>query len=196
MPYPNTTTPGMQEARLDAIRDTMTGKISDLQSALTGVTPALTGITVTTAMFYIGDPESMPDGATNPFWVCVVGGGKSDGQDWGSRQEFIGENYFHHDAYTNIYVYIHPDTFPDLAAFQQAEYRERLRARICDWIRLDCFTNHPALTIPLASKEYGTANDALLNAKVTEITMGIAQMGYANSVAVYVAHLLHEATIV
>jgi len=194
--YPNLTTPGMQEARLDAIRDQMRSRIADIQSALTGVTPALSGITVTTGMFYIGDPDSIPDGTTNPFWVCVVGGGKQDGRDWESKQEFIGENIYHNDVYTNIYVYIHQDTFPGVDAFVQAEYRERLRSRICDWIRLDCFNNHDALSIPLASAEYGTSNDHLDKSWVSEFTMGYAPKGYGPTVYLYSAHAMHSAEIV
>jgi hypothetical protein len=196
LPY-STSTPGIGEARYDAIKARMVAKLSDLQTAIAGISPAITlGVSLTSACVHIGDPEKLPAQATNPFWFAIVGGGKQDGRDQSIDLKASGA-IFDRQIYTNIYWYLHPDTLPESDEFDQAEARERLRERVSDWILGDCFNLAAGMDLTLTSREYIPAPnyDTLREGYVHEITKGYVQKSFGSGMWVFHAHYMHQARI-
>lgn len=196
MPY-QTTHAGLREAATNAIRSSMLAKLDDLNTALVSIVPPLAGSAIATeGQFYIGDADSVPNGANNPFWIAIVGGGRRDGTDSEHELLYIDPGYTNH-LYTNIFVYIHPDSFPSEDRFMQANQRELLRARIVDWIRSDCFNNKAGLILHLNSREFAVEPDydTLDMCFIESVRMGMAQKNFAGTQWVYFAHLHHTARV-
>ena len=206
MPY-QVNLPGIREASLDAIRSCMTNNLDALNAALTGVVPPLAlGVTVQPTQFLIGDPYTVPKVDTNPFWITVLGGGDRDGTD--SEQElYYIDPGFHITLHTNIYVYIHPDSFPNIDPFLQEELRERLLTRLVDWLTVDVFNKkgNPAnpnlidagIIIPLGSRVFSVdpAFDTMDRGTVSTVRMGSITKSYAQTMQIRSAELHHIAHV-
>jgi len=189
--------PGLRESCLDTLVAAMTTKIADLETALT-ISPALSlGASITSGQFHVGDPDTLPDLSTSPFWVSVVGGGKRDGTDTEIEVKQSGPGFWL-TVHTNIYLYLHPDAFPSTDAFSQATQRERFRARFTDWLRADVFNTPAAYSLTLGSKETtngGPAYDELNESYIRDISMGYVLKSFGPSVWVFMAHYAHSGKI-
>lgn len=192
MPGYSTTTPGLDEARLDAVKAVMVGRIADLNTAFASITPTIAiGSPLTSACIHIGDPETLPDLTTNPLWLAVVGGGRQDAQDMDITLQATGM-ILHHKLYTNIYLYFHPDALPATDVLSQAEQRERARARVTDWLRGDCFNLAENMALTLASQEYQDTGDRLGWSYIRSIKKGWVLKSFGQKVWLYHAHYLLE----
>lgn len=194
MPY-ILTKPGIGEATLDAILALMVAKVTDLNTIL-ALSPALSiGATVDSSFFSIGDPDTLKDATTNPFWVTVVGGGRQDGRDTEVEIKQTGPGYWY-TLHTNIYLYLHPQSFPGSNAFTQATNRERLRARICDWLLYDVFNNGTNYRVTLGSQQMTNGTyDSLDEAKVTDVTKGFVLKSFGTAQYVFMAHFMHTGRV-
>lgn len=185
------TKPGIGEACLDALLGLMVAKISDLNTML-ALAPAISlGVSVDSTFFHIGDPDTMPDSAASPFWISVVGGGRADGRDTEVEIKQTGPGYWY-QIYHNIYFYLHPQSLPGTDAFAQATTRERLRARVCDWLLYDVFNNGTNYTVTLGSQQMTNGTyDTLDECKITDLTKGFVLKSFGTTQYVYMAHMVH-----
>lgn len=190
-----TTKPGPGEACLDALLALMVAKVSDLNTMI-ALSPAVTiGVTVDSTFFHIGDPDTMPDTALFPFWVTIVGGGKQDGRDTEVEIRQSGPGYWY-TLYHNIYLYVHPESFPGTDAYVQAALRERFRARVCDWLIYDVFNNGTNATVTLGSQQMTNGTfDTLDESRVEDLTKGFVLKSFGTTQYVYMAHLMHRGKI-
>lgn len=196
MPF-QTTKPGIREATKDAILGLMRAKIPDLQAAMNGISPSvLTGVAVSPNQFYFGDFDTLPDPATNPFWVTVEGGGKNDSTDAEYSQHATGANH-EWEFWTNIYWYLHPTLFPTSGAAAQAEERSRFRDRFHDWLVGDVLNTYSAHGIALGSYQFNGVQseipDNLRDCMVRRVTAAWAQKSFGASQWVYYLHFCHYA---
>ncbi len=196
MPY-IATKPGPGEAALDALVGLMTAsdKLTLLNSVL-ALSPAINlGVTVDSTFFSIGDVDTLRDSATFPFWVCVVGGGRQDGRDTEvEKKQNAGGLWY--TLWHNIYIFVHPESLPSTDAITQAAARERLRARVCDWMMYGVFNNGVNETITLGSQQFlnGTY-DTLDECRVEDLTKGFILKSFGTTQFVYSAHFLHRGKI-
>ena len=190
-----TTKPGIGEACLDALLALMVAKIGDLNTMLALAPSISLGVSVDSTFFHIGDPDTMPDSATSPFWISVVGGGRADGRDTEVEIKQSGPGYWY-TIYHNLYFYLHPQFGPSTDAFAQAATRERLRARVCDWLLYDVFNNGMNYTVTLGSQQMtnGTA-DTLDECRITDLTKGFVLKSFGTTQYVYMAHMVHRGRV-
>ena len=196
MPF-STTQKGVREAILYAVKGLLVAKISDLDAALKNISPAVnTGSSVTAGQFYVGDFAILPDQTTNPWWVTICKGGRADGRDTEIGLLASG-GIFEKTFWTNIYFYLHPDTFPtDTDAIAQAEKREVLRARFEDWLLDDVLCTFANLTVTLASQTYAPpADDTIDESYVRAVTDGYETKSFGGSQDVQTQHFLHQCVI-
>lgn len=201
----STSLPGIDEARLDAIANLLSDatNIANLNTMLTR--DALWSQTVTSAMVSIGDPQILPAVADAPLIISVVGGGRYDELDMEIEYRYIdqtAQSGFRHEIYTNIYVYIHPDAVPsDSTSWStirtQAAKRERVRARVCDWLRKGVLNAPGNIALTLASREWTVSPnyDVLDRCHVQSVYKGYFEKGLGGSKPVYGAHLVHAGRI-
>lgn len=156
----NTDLPSIEEARLDAIYDLIVANLAALNASLGRDSLWPASVPITAAMVTIGDPETTLDVNAYPILICVVGGGRGDERDIESDYLYIDSvetGGLRNVVYTNVYFYLHPDAVPGTDVIAQAEMRERVRARACDWLRAGIFNDVANRAIPLASQEYSVA---------------------------------------
>lgn len=176
-----TTDPGVDEARLDAVAALMTAKLADLKTALQrgGLLPAA----VTDAVqVLVGDPDSIGPVGTCPIVFCVMGGGKAGALDVEMDWLYISGpgvavTTWRNRFYTQVRGYVHNDLFPVASSSwanitAQCTKRERLMARLCDWFRADVAAQVAAVDLALASKETREAGDELAMGQIKEIRKG------------------------
>jgi hypothetical protein len=195
MPWQNNRV-GLAEACLDGIKANIVNKLADLTTIL-AVAPAIalgpTGFAIDASFIRIGDPDKLPDDISDPFWITIVGGGRQDGRDTHVDWKASGPQ-FNATVWHNIYLYVHPDTFPGSDVNVQAETRERFRARVQDWLTWDCFNNLTNVEIPLVSQQFAVApnNDKLTRAYVSDVSKGYVMKSFGQTQWLYMAHFLHE----
>ena len=196
---------GVAEAMLDGLKSACIAKLSDFTLTL-AVSPVIAlGTALSPSFFRIGDVAAMPDSIDFPFWVCIVGGGRQDGRDQHYEITASGPQ-FRVNVWHNIYFYLHPDTFPNTNGpvdasgnpttdpLEQAETRERFRARFQDWLVNDVFNNPAGHEIILTSRQFAVAPnfDKLTRAYITDVTKGYVMKSFGDSDGVFMAHFVHE----
>lgn len=189
----STSLPGLDEARLDAIKTMLTNGLSGLNTTL--ARDGLTPMVWTAAQIVIGDTLRL-----SASRISIVGGGEHDGQDLEAERYFapINETQGYKETLaTNIYVYIHPDEFPSSDPLAQAAMRERALSRICDHLRRRVFNAVGNDTMTLTSQEHasGGSYDALIACRVKAIYKGVTGKDFGGQVEVLTAHLIHEGVI-
>jgi len=201
VPGYSTVLPNIDEARLEAVHALIVGQIADLDASLQLSPISFPAGTAVAGLVVIGDPESLPSQAEAPFLICVTGGTSVDTVDLETELRYVGVpstvSSFRLTLHTTVRVYIHPRTFPaadsSISSIQsQAELRERLRSRLCDFIRSDVFQSGSGVDIALGSREYATAPgyDAYTQVRVAEIRKGLFDKSFAGLVSVFGAELL------
>jgi len=185
----STDLPGLDEARLLAIQTLITNSLTDLNSALDR--DALTPIVFSADQIVLGDPMRLTASR-----ISIIGGGEQDGTDINSSRYFTPHNDtqgMREEVSTNIFVYIHPDEFPDTNAETQATTRELAVARICDHLRRRVFNDPDNIDITLTSREHSTDPDydALLNCRIKSVRKGITLKDFGGLIEVPSAHLIH-----
>ena len=191
---------GFAEAMLDGLKSALVAKLSDLTLIL-AVSPVIDlGTNLTAGFFRIGDVAKLPDPTVYPFWVCIVGGGRQDGRDQSWKINASGPQ-FRVETYHNIYFYLHPDSFPNTNGanggtddVEQAETRERFRARFQDWLVSDVFNNPNGFEITLTSRQFAVSPnfDKLTRAFITDVTKGYVMKSYGDTEGVFMAHFTHQ----
>jgi hypothetical protein len=186
----NLDTPGLAEARLDAIATLIKGKISLFNSANLRDTlcPCLLGSNAVT----IGDPDSLQKVALTPVTIAVIGGNIESDFEFlpGSMTDEQGAGYLYR-VFTDVIAYIHPDLYSAETPFAQATRRERLRSRLSDWLRSAVFNNHGGIDLALASHEFHVLpdTDSLMISTVERIENALYTKAFASNVACYACHL-------
>jgi hypothetical protein len=200
MPY-STTLPNIDEARLDAITALLVANLASLNtSLLRGGLWTLPAIT--SSMVSIGDPERLPlTAAEAPIILSVVGGGRYEELDTEADYRYIDQSAnsgFKVDVYTNIFVYLHPDSVPAAdntwaSVRAQAATRERIRSRVCDWLRAGVLNAQANLAITLGSREYSVSPgfDVLDRCRASMIYKGYFEKSFARGQQLYGAHIVH-----
>ncbi len=190
------------EARLQAIQALLQSKLSDLNAAFSVAPAPGLGVALTGSCVHISDPETLPDVTTQPVWFCVVGGGRQESLDFTTRYEFIGKTTtsgFHNVYLTHIFGYVHPDALgQNTDPFDQAEKRERLRERMSDWLRADCFNTPTGQDIVLVSQEFASGSDFdhLTRCVAKEGRKGFFYKSFGGTQGVYGLHVTVEGEIV
>jgi hypothetical protein len=188
--------PGIEEARLDAIQGLIASALADLNAALQrdGLWPS--AVPITPSMVTIGSSDTPLDVSAYPLLISVAAGGREDDLD-------IATDYLTIDPtetagttntlYTNIFVALHPDAVTGGDPVAQAQTRERIRARVCDWLRAGVFNTRANLAIPLASREYAAAPayDVLDRCRAATGRKGLYTRSYGAMQTVYGAHIVH-----
>jgi len=184
--------PGLRESINDTLKALMVAKIADLNTQLHRRAAPLSAITAVAGQFYIGDFDTLPDPATNPFWITIIGGGRQDGRDMTAKIAQSGPGY-RNDFYTNIFAYTHPQTFPGSSVAVQAEARERMRAILEDWLMGDVFNNGTNFDITLGSRQFAVAPDYdhLTYALATDVTAGISGKSFGQAQLIPMLHIVH-----
>lgn len=181
-----TTAIGCDEARLVAFQSLLVGKIADLNTALQLAPISMPTGSATSGQILIGDTNVFPR-AVGPFVVCILGGGRTDGMDMESAFKEIGlgvtVSYMQNRLHTRMRVYIHPDAIPAASntwanVNTQAENRERLLSRVCDWIRADCLQVRAGVDLTLTSSEYTETGDNLTETRIVAIRKGRYEKGF------------------
>lgn len=175
-------TPGLSEAGPDAIVAYLQSQIAalDARLAMGGLLP---GIPATVAgQITRGDPKKMADTA---FWVTVVGGNQN-GRAIQSNFELMGTERgtgFYNYFWATISAYVHIDTTFSTDPFVSVALRDRLLARLADWIRVDCFNNQATLLLTLTSQEFssGAQFDQLKGNLIETIDLGESPAGYGST---------------
>lgn len=169
--------------------------LSDLTAQLTALGTPYSAITAASGQFYLGDFDSLPDAATNPFWVTFLGGGRQDGRSTRVEIKQSGPGYWY-TFYTNIFAYIHPQSFPGADASVQAEQRETLRSTLEDWLVAGVFNNGTNYDITLTSQQMTPGTfDSLTLAKVTDVTAGYSGKSFGQNQLVHMLHITHEGRV-
>lgn len=177
--------PGLDEARLAAIKALIVANVTLLNSAL--AVGSLTPLVFTSAMVEVGDSDYLPGTR-----IRIVGGGEDDGTDLEATPYLSGVIY-QNKLITNIYVYLHPDDLGEADQPDWAYAQELARARICDTLRKRVFNHIDNTNLTLTSKEgNGTDFDVLKGCHVRQIIKGVAPKSIGRTVIVNTAHLIHE----
>ncbi len=192
--------PGIEEARLDAIHGLIVAALADLNAALQrdGLWPS--AVPIAPSMVTIGDPDTALDVNAYPLLISVLGGGRDDEVD-------IATDYLTIDPtdtggttntlYTNVIVTLHPDAVTGADPVAQTQTRERIRARVCDWLRADVFNTRANLSVQLASREFAAAPafDVLDRCRAATGRKGLYTRSYGAMQTVYGAHIVHVGEI-
>ena len=192
--------PGIDEARLDAIKAVIVAGLSSLNASL-AVSPAIPAksgagsMTLAASQVLIGDPIMLRQSR-----ISVVGGGENDQTDM-EIQPFLNAYERRHEVTTSIFVYIHPDECPSSDEAVKAEGQERALARICDHLRARVFNTTSGINIGMASREQittvsGGYYDLLLDCHITRIKKGITPKGMGEMKECLSAELTHTGRIV
>ena len=192
----NPNLPGLDEAARQWIIAQIVANLSSLNAALSRDLLTPVG-TLSSSMVLYGDPDALPDVMTAPVLFCVTGGGRLDGLDIDSQQEYLGGIGYRCNLHSSILVYIHPDTLPASDGPTQVASRERLLARICDWLFAACFNTPGAVNPTLTSRQFSTAPDydQLAMAHLASIEKGYVYRAFAGDQAIFHAHARHTALI-
>lgn len=199
-----TTVAGVDEARLDAHVSLLTGKITHLDAALSRDLLLPVG-TAVAGLVILGDPALFPAVDVGPFLICVMGGGKSDAVDAETVFRYIGVpttvSAVRVTMHTQVRAYLHPDLFEATDSLwasivTQTAKRERLLARIADWLRLDCFGTVAGIDMTLTSQETTSVGDNLTMGFVREIRKGRFEKSFAGQFGVmgvefHIEHILN-----
>lgn len=194
---PTPTTPGLDEAVRDWLIATLTAALPALNASLSRDDKTPIG-TVTPAMVLYGDPQTLPDVDDAPILLCVLGGGRMDGMDMECEQQYLGGGGipYTHDVHSSITAYLHPDAMPTPTSGGLESGRERLLARICDWLR-QTLNSAANATAQLGSQEFALAPafDVLDRAHVASVEKGLSYKDFGGNQAVYMAHARHTGTV-
>jgi len=195
MPF-NPNLPGIREAINDALKSLIVAAIPDLNTQLARRSAPLSMITATSGQVMLGDFDTLPEAATNPFWITILGGGRQDGRDATVEIKQSGPGYWY-TFYTNIFAYVHVQSFPGNSVSVQAEARERMRTILEDWLLGDVFNNATNFDITLGSRQMAVAPayDALTYAYASDVTAGLSGKSFGQSQLVPMLHIVHQGKV-
>jgi hypothetical protein len=164
----------IQEAILYAIKDELISDLQDLNNALSQ-TPVIVSTTISSGDVIIGHPDFLPDRAIT---ICVTP--PDDDAAIENEHAYIELAHgFLVTVYTDIVVYVHPETIRvnDSVAY---EFNQKiLLARLADWIRT--LFSGQNLVLTLQSKENRSTGD-IAYGTVDSVDIYLAQRGAAGSV--------------
>lgn len=199
MPYSNpysTSLPGLEEARLDAIKTAITDSLADLNTSQKR-SPLAFLPDWTSAQIVLGDPETLLSSL-----ICIVAGGKDDATDIETGADINVSGHilqpmpwsdtggFYATVSTNIYVYLHPDVCKKDDALIYVANMERWRTRVCDHLRKRVFNAVQNATLFLSSQESGGA-DQLTECHLVRTRKAVFNKNCGGGTTVMGAHMLH-----
>jgi hypothetical protein len=198
------TKPGLDEARLVAIKALLISKLSVLNTAIARDSAVPLG-TITSSMVEIGDTETTWNIGDGPLRIRITAGGENDGLDYEAEMTMgLDKNTGWKYTYTtNLYVYIHPDAMANLDSIVLAQAREFAKARLSDWITLGVFNywdsvaNTGGVVLNLASNVMTPPPgvDALLDSMIKRVYKGNVAKSYGGAVLFPTLHLVHVACV-
>lgn len=202
------TRPGLDEARLQAIKTRIISRLADLNTALQRADDPVPLGTITSNMVRLGDNEADWGISTGPIRIRITGGGQQDGLDYQSDLTASLDNNkgWKYTYSTNIYVYFHPECLPDDDDEAQAEMREIAKARVSDWLTLGVFNNWDResggggvllnlSTNIITDEEVDPGHDTLMDSMIKSVYKGNVPKSYGGSTLFPTIHLLHSCTV-
>jgi hypothetical protein len=147
------TLPGVNEARYDAIRDTLVANLASLNTTLQrgGIWPE--ALEITANMIVIGDPATAPDWKDAPIFI-TIDGEDDDCEITFRTMESSHTNGTYHEFETIIMIYPHPMALPFV---NSVTTRERVLARAVDWATDGVLNAKANQKITMASRVYHAA---------------------------------------
>ena len=199
--------PGFDEARLDAYRNLLASNLDTLNVAL--MRDGLLTSEVTSEMVEIGDALALWNSSDGALRIRVTGGAGSSaetiepGFDASLEMGVVGCSGFRYTFYTYITTYLHPDALASRQAREQAEARERVLSRVSDWLTLGVCNNwDPAaqsggLVVPLSSHILSLApeTDCLLDSHVCRGYRSLEYRGFGHSQLVPALRVVVQASV-
>ena len=138
--------------------------------------------------------DALPDEATAPILICVATG--DDALNLSKNVIELSPTMGYLAIFqTDIFVYLHPKALP---AADYVAKRERLLARIMDWVVFGVFNRRKAdgtqgLQIPLASNVFVSAPGSdLLDGAIVSAEADWFGRGYGGDQRVRGAHFVHQ----
>ena len=159
------TAPGISEARLDALVNLLQSGLTVLNTALTYDSLWPANIVITDSMVRLGDIDNIPAREIAPILFCVE---KADGDQTLIQRSMDNSETsgFVHYLTTNLYVYLHP-----MALGTTEDYvakRERILARIDDWITSGLCNKRTNLILTLSSSVFKSPDTLQGNIELVE----------------------------